>query len=344
MRLLLNILLFIIFSVLILISSELYLKSKDCKKFKCKDVKSDIFLISDFLKSNQYPIDYGVLKESQIIIDTIPKIDKAGSASFSYKYKINGARFSGSVPDSKIGDINLYGCSFSFGLGLNDSNTMAYYIQKHISEYEINNFGVSGYGMFDIYNKIKSTVDSTTKVVIINYAHFLSDRLPGSRYYKKMNCSAVDKLNKSVIESKLTLKTYKYSKERILEDTVFYKFYIPLPFQTKSCLINKLDDVYCGYIERKIKKKREISLYIFDQILKLCQNNDINLIVTNIDGYSLTHKDLNFIKQVPIEVLDLKVNAYDLEYNLQPDDTHPNKFANQKYAQKILAYLKSNVL
>ena len=46
-----------------------------------------------------------------------------------------------------VGTINLFGGSFAFGEGLNDNQTINWYLSKFFPNYKINNFGFHGYGV-----------------------------------------------------------------------------------------------------------------------------------------------------------------------------------------------------
>jgi len=51
--------------------------------------------------------------------------------------------------------IAFFGCSVAFGAGLNDNQTLPWYIQKSLQDHKIYNYGVMGYGAQQVYAKIR---------------------------------------------------------------------------------------------------------------------------------------------------------------------------------------------
>jgi hypothetical protein len=274
--------------------------------------------------------------------DTNVHIESLSTIKYSYKVRPNGSRYSGVKYNNKIPDINIYGCSFTFGLGLNDTSTQSYFLQKMIPNYNINNFGQPGYGMCDIYYKIKRTLDSNTKIIIINYAHFLTDRLPGSRYDTKIKNSTITTDLKEYLKKNVVITIFDIGNSHSLIDKqVPFPIYNLIPFQNISASINLIDDLYNNSYERKKLNKIEYTYLILKEINKLCIEKKIKLIVTNINDYKKTKSDLEYFKRIGFQIVNLGVNTDDKKYNLYPFDTHPNELANKLFANRLLSNISS---
>lgn len=296
---------------------------------------NDVFsLIENYKK----PFNVNILEDLNRK-DTAIEYERLNELKYSFKIRSNGTRYCGIDYNNNNRDINLYGCSFTFGIGLDDTTTHAYYLQKMFPNYNINNYGTSGYGMAEIYFKILKTINYKTKVVIINYAHFQTDRLPNSQYFAKMKNQYLSKnlinyLNKNSIINSVVL--YNHT---VIDTIIPYVKYNEKIFQNHVATINLLDDIYNEFYERKKLHKLEISYLLLKKINEICKTKNITLILTNIDGYKQTNKDLEYFSNIGIKKIDLKIKNNDKKFNLQPNDNHPNQLANKLFAERIGNYL-----
>ena len=78
----------------------------------------------------------------------------------NYKILNDGSRYSGYISDNSIKKILLVGGSFTLGQAINDEDTLSYFIQDNLEDYEIKNFGVSGYGTYQSYIKLKKIFET----------------------------------------------------------------------------------------------------------------------------------------------------------------------------------------
>lgn len=331
-----------VFSLIVLIAflilpAEIVLRYRGHKPFtKYKqNFEVDSFLQKSIL-SNKKPIMFNDLHnyfniKNKIIYKTI------GSKKFNYLINSIDSRNSGRKYNiGGLNNINIYGCSFTFGDGLNDEETFSYILQGRLRQFNINNYGVSGYGILDIYEKIINTIDTNTRIVIINYAHFQSDRLPGSRYWNKYRCMYLNNTQVNFLMKHIHIPLIFINQRNLEYDTVLFKRYIQLPLQDKLAIIEVLSRIYEEKIERITKNKLEISNKLIKKIKKLCVEKNILLVITNIDGYIQTEKDIKyFSKNSNFIYLDFKVPNDNKKYNLYPDDGHPNALANQIFADSL---------
>ncbi|MFN8315378.1 MAG: hypothetical protein U0T32_02895 [Chitinophagales bacterium] len=80
------------------------------------------------------------------------------------------------------------GCSFAYGQGVNDTQTMAYYLQQKEKGYKIQNYAVGGYGTVQQCLQLQAVLAQKKhpEVVVFTYASFHHERNAGSRKYIKM--------------------------------------------------------------------------------------------------------------------------------------------------------------
>ena len=71
----------------------------------------------------------------------------------------------------------IFGCSITHGWSLNDEETYPWILQERFPEYEVVNFGVSGYGTIHSLFQFKDALDANTpKVAILAYGSFHDQR------------------------------------------------------------------------------------------------------------------------------------------------------------------------
>jgi hypothetical protein len=77
----------------------------------------------------------------------------------------------------------IFGCSFTHGWSLSDEQTYPWQVQRRIPEYEVVNFGVSGYGTVQSLIQFREALEqrSRSDVAIIAYASFHDERNTFSR-------------------------------------------------------------------------------------------------------------------------------------------------------------------
>lgn len=329
--------------IILFVIAEIILRYKNYKPITIpesenkKEIKSRIDLIKSIFKPH-----VNHLQVQNYFLDTLLTYEYAGKLKYSVKKRQNGSRYAGAQLIENLPSINLYGCSFTFGIGLNDTQTCAFYLQKGITKYNINNFGIAGAGMVDIYDKIISTIDSNTKVIIINYAYFQTDRMPNSRFYSKMKRTGGMDDYLDFMNSYITINYYSFSKnDNLVRNEMFFPKYRILPLQKQLALINFLDDCYSKKYERWKLDKLKISYFLLKDIFYRCKQKHIELIISNIDGSKNTNDDLIYFSSIGIRIVDFKVDNSELKYNLLPLDGHPNELANKLFAKKIISEVKN---
>ena len=57
--------------------------------------------------------------------------------------------------------INFFGCSFTFGAGLNDDETLPHYVKKLLPDISVKNYGFHGYGIHEALAILQSKLDTS---------------------------------------------------------------------------------------------------------------------------------------------------------------------------------------
>jgi len=126
-----------------------------------------ILIESYFLNSsnNKFPFVCEICRfHPQLGWETIP------SKSVSKKkitYTTNSLGMRSEEVDFKKGHILLVGDSVTFGLGVNNDETVSHYLQKKHKQYQFLNLGVPGYGIGQYFLNLKRHIDNLNPKLII---------------------------------------------------------------------------------------------------------------------------------------------------------------------------------
>jgi hypothetical protein len=120
-------------------------------------------------------------KDSELGYKHLPgkfKVTLNGNYSFNATHLNNSLRITHPLntynQSSKKPEIWIFGCSFTYGWSLNDSETYAWLLQEKLPKYEIVNFGVNGYGTLHSLIQFKEALKQANKpkIAVIAYAGF----------------------------------------------------------------------------------------------------------------------------------------------------------------------------
>lgn len=248
---------------------------------------------------------------------------------------------------SKKPKLNIYGCSFTWGSGLNDSSTYPYIIQSQMHQYNVQNMGVFAAGNLVALLQLRDEIQRNDKpdIAIVAYASFHDERNTFNREWATLIKESVKQDHsdgeQKASEAARQIDTIKFPQARLVNDSLKID-YKPLngdlfPFSrySVSCfLIHQLINV----IDESKIHSNEVTRKIFLEMHQLCVHNGIRLIVTCIDDDQNTQAMQSYFKRNGIEHLNFGVNYLDKKYNLFPDE-HPNEKADQIYATRIVEYL-----
>jgi hypothetical protein len=233
--------------------------------------------------------------------------------------------------DSCIKQIDIFGCSFTYGTGLADSQSYPYILQKLLPHYKINNYAIPGHGMAHNYVRILNTpVDSATIVI---YAYILGHDFKTNHANRK-----------KMYPSRNFLKGYYYlyldDSLNVIRTQYDYK---PWPLVNVSAFINYIEDMYIDWLDN-MKMKHEASKKAVIKLNEYCKSHHATFlfVILTPDEYS---KDMiRFCKEHNILCKDISLDISNAQYNLMPYDDHPNYNANQLYAKQLLDYLTDQKL
>ena len=282
-------------------------------------------------------------KDSELGYKHLPgkfKVTLNGNYSFNATHLNNSLRITHPLntynQSSKKPEIWIFGCSFTYGWSLNDSETYPWLLQEKLPKYEIVNFGVNGYGTVHSLIQFKQALKQPNKpkIAVIAYAAFHDARNTLLRGRRK----DVTDWNKLGIllqpDARLNGEnnfTYKMAK---LE-------YREFPLMRVSALSHFLEVNYNKF-EYKLYRSHEVSKAIIEDFNRVAEAKGVKLVVVGIDSGSA--KMLQELSQEGIATADISVDLKIPANNNLPHDGHPSAAANRQYAEKLEGFLRDTVL
>lgn len=263
------------------------------------------------------------------------KITLPGPYTFRITHAENGLRITrptGSQVANKKGEIWLFGCSYTEGWTLNDEDTFGWLLQAGITNYEVVNFGVSGYGNVQSLIQLREGLKNGVKpaVVVLNYASFHDRRNTLARSWMKQR--VISRPNAYLKDVKLPYMKWSANQEpELLYQPIEYH---EVPLARYSALANTLDETYNRIADRTYHS-HEVSKAIVDEIAALCNANQIPFILTGITSDAETADMLQYGRSRGLTTLDISVDLNIKENTNLPYDNHPSALANKAYAQKL---------
>ena len=250
-------------------------------------------------------------------------------------------RLTGSAAESGMSpkpEIWVFGCSFTHGWSINDAETFPWKLQANLSDFKVINWGVTGYGTIHFYLQLRQALMKRDKpgMVIINHADFHHDRNVLSFQKKRSSlrwnfpenlsqpyCIIDENGELNILYSNIESKSWKLSEH--------------------SALANYCEVKYKSYLDRKNQGKRKaITEQLLDEIISLCKENDVKIILSNINGNSEFLHKISLTHKVPF--IDISVDLTENGYSNYPYDGHPSSKSNSIYADRIISFLRDSII
>lgn len=259
----------------------------------------------------------------------------------------NGRRELGMPPGSSGPKIAFFGCSYTYGMGVNDNETFAALTQQAFPDASVYNYAVPGYGNVQGLLQLSHLFgkEEAPNHVVFCYADFHDHRNAMSPYYKRdlrlgfLNSSENQALNmqQSRFPYARTAESMFYIRHSSWAEESFYQ-----KMRTYSASVNET----LNFIERVGTERLElpdISLAVMQRAQKMCKANGMEFYVVGLTTNASTRNMLHKLDSLGITTADISVNLQDAAYNNLPHDSHPNAKAHKEMAKRLIPLLEAHL-
>jgi hypothetical protein len=235
-------------------------------------------------------------------------------------------------------EIWIFGCSFTYGHSLNDQETFPWLLQERLPEYEVVNFGVSGYGTVQALIQLREALarGRVPKVALLNFASMHEERNIFSRNWQKV-----------IINLKNFGQVF-YPYARLDEQgQLYYQLgevkYYPFPLVRYSALMNVIEEKY-NNLQEQYYRIGDVTRALLLEFANSAKKEHIPVVIAGITLSQPTRDMLAFVREHGFKAVDISVDLTLKENTNYPHDSHPGPLANKKYADKLEAFLRAEVL
>lgn len=238
--------------------------------------------------------------------------------------------------DRRRPGIWIFGGSFTYGATLDDEETYPWLLQERLPQYDVVNFGVNGYGTIHSLIQFREALEtqSPPEVAIVAYGFFHDERNTFLRIRRK----AVAPWNKL---GPLVQPYARIRRDGMLDYFLADVEYREFPLMRYSAFVHYLEQRY-NQIEDRYYHSHQVSRLIITEMHNLAMEAGCQLVVAGI--YRGSDAMLNYARRGGLHTVDISVDLSEKSNNNLPHDAHPSALANEQYADKLEAFLRSRVL
>lgn len=249
---------------------------------------------------------------------------------FTTKHDASGARNPNFMIDPEV---SFYGCSFTYGYGVNDSETYPYFVGE-ISGKKVRNAGCNGYGLIQAYLKMREDFENgiVPKVTVISYASFQDERTQCTpSWQQELFTNGLLGIDKNIRIPYVSEVNKTFTVNYLRPERQYSKLseYSAILYRLEKLLLKRND----------VSKGQDIAVHVLHEFRKKCDDYKSRLIVVGLVNDSKTKAVLKKVKDLGIEVCQFNVDITKSKYNLMPDDGHPSPEAYKLYAEQLLRQL-----
>ena len=240
----------------------------------------------------------------------------------------------------------FYGCSFTYGTGVNDDEVYPHLLQQEFDSLRIENRAVPGYGQAQVLAMLKDDFEKKEKptVLILNYLSFHNERNAMNAAYRqkirmgyeitKRDEAGIEQFKCSYPFGEIVDGKLKMNKIPIGEINS------TLPLINYSAITNSLQNVF-DQKSVDVAQDEKITLAMIDRIHELCQSQGVQLVISYMTDDDQTKRLTQHCAKTSIPTIDITVDLTQKGYTNAPYDQHPSAIAHEIFAEKLTEYFEA---
>tara|TARA_B100000586_G_C20052535_1_gene402648 strand:+ start:13 stop:1005 length:993 start_codon:yes stop_codon:yes gene_type:complete len=263
-------------------------------------------------------------------------------ASEEYKIKKvltvlnNGNRYSGEGSGDQ--QIIIVGGSFTQGWGVNDNETFSYKLQKKLKNFNVKNYGQSGYSGVQSYLLLKELLQESKNPRLVIYAfidhHEYRNVARGEWLEMLLKYSKTGHAN----SPKVPFATLNKKNELVFHEP---SGYLQLPLREQLSFVPIIEKTIMKHTTKKRKKQqKEVARQVFLEMKNISKEFNSKFLMVNLKSNIIEYE--SFFKKNNISFVDCNLPL--TENYLIKGDYHPNNKAHTIYSKCINDYINKEKL
>jgi hypothetical protein len=262
---------------------------------------------------------------------------------YTATHNIKGQRITSKKSAILEDKIFIFGCSFAYGVGVNDEETFPFLLQNLEKKYQVQNFATPGSATIQAYLQLKKKLElgELPKIVVLCYATFHEERNKLTRGFESKLFEGIQSYNKSEFSD------FKYPKCIIKSNDIEVKYisitknFYSIPLVDNLAIATFVDQTW-NKLDHKKTDKFDVSELLFIKIKKLAQKYNFRFVIADV-SYNEQSKNIEKIcLSNNLQYVNISPKYSDNNYSLAPCDFHPNQKAHLIYAKKLHQFLNKN--
>lgn len=241
-----------------------------------------------------------------------------------------------SKSDDYIKKIDVHGCSFTYGMSVDDSLAFPFLLQKAFPNYRFRNYAVPGFGNLQALIRLQNQEKNgdLPDVVMVSYADFHDERNALNTNYRKSLYHGFLNANENVKPLFAKSQMPFYDLKKGVQYCDWQKMYGNWFGRDYSAAINSLQDAF-EKMQNSSNDEKAVTHQILLEIKELCKKNKVKFIVLFITKSESTKVTKQFCEQQKIEIIDIGLEFPSEKYSNLPYDIHPNKLAHRTFFNSV---------
>jgi hypothetical protein len=262
------------------------------------------------------------------------KLTRAGDVVYDVIYSIDGDGFrvTPQAEGTRTSAAYFLGCSYTFGEGLFDDETLPYYFGSLNPEVRVKNFGMHGYGLSHSLVVLEDRVPEKGVLVLVLTSPWHAFRIgcvePWLKGSPRFVLGSGGRLERAGACDPLI---HRLDSASVVRHSHIYRGLTPL---VKRYLESApgLGDLYLAVLKRLKAVTDERGQRLVVAYMRMSQADSTELAVSNDEMIAR-------IKGEGIELVDVTL-APEAKYSLSPHDRHPSAAANRRRAEILTGYVR----
>lgn len=263
------------------------------------------------------------------------------SVKFKATHLSNGERFIPGSDSIKKPEILFLGCSFTYGYGVNDDASYPALIQSEMTDWNIRNSAVPGYGttqhLLQLRERLKSDPPKAV-FLALSSVHFIRTVLS---YQYRSNLRIGYRRSAKEVDDRMKGAKFPYMKEcgKVAYqdwESMYPELWGRYTTATANFLQMRWDQA-----KESNADQIEVTACIIKEMKQLCEEKNIPFGVICLDTNHKTARLKNKLPNIPWKNVGFSFS--NKKFTNLPYDIHPNRAGHQKIAQSVLPFIRKTI-